>query len=136
MSKNDGWGYCAYCGDKMAFAATACPHCGAPNTKQTSKIDASPKSYGITVALCGVFGVVGLHHFYLGNVLHGIFDLALFVFALYFYFGGVSSGDVGLIWLGILLIAIDGLHTLFVFIQLIVGKAKDGAGRVVSLPTT
>ena len=39
----------------------------------------SPKSYGTAVALCGVFGTVGLHHFYLGNIIHGLLDLGLFV---------------------------------------------------------
>ena len=39
----------------------------------------STKSYGAAVSLCGVFGTVGIHHFYLGNWLHGLFDLGLFI---------------------------------------------------------
>jgi TM2 domain-containing membrane protein YozV len=48
-------------------------------------IEKLPKSYGIAVSLCGVFGVLGIHHFYLEDYLHGFADLGLFVLAMVFF---------------------------------------------------
>ena len=60
-----------------------CPACGAPNLAAgqaaagagAAHEPVSDRSYGVAVALCGIFGIVGIHHFYLGNHLHGLFDL-------------------------------------------------------------
>lgn len=87
----------------------------------------SPKSYGTAVSLCGVFGIFGAHHFYLGNYLHGLVDLALSVVSLVLLWNG---NDVGILFL-----LADGLHTVVVFYQLIVEKARDGQGRRVCLAT-
>ena len=40
----------------------------------SQSIEKSDKSYGAAVSLCMIFEMKGIHHFYLGNVLHGIFD--------------------------------------------------------------
>jgi len=85
----------------------------------------SPKSYGIAVALCGVFGVMGIHHFYIGNWLHGILDLGLFIV----FVGLISAGNDGA---GYAVLAVDVLHTVYVFYNLIVGRQRDGHGRVIS----
>ncbi len=78
-----------------------------------------------------IFGMLGIHHFYLGNWVHGIFDLGLFIvgFGLIFV-----SEDPTLVAVGIGLICLDFLHTLIVTILLFVGKVKDGDGRLVSYP--
>ena len=84
----------------------------------------STKSYGVAVSLCGVFGIGGIHHFYIGNHLHGIFDISLLIFGLYF----LIFGPVGL---GLFLLLIDVIHTFIVFYRLITEKQKDGSGKLI-----
>lgn len=81
--------------------------------------------------LCGIFGILGVHHFYLRNWLHGLFDLSLSVFGFAFAFG---STDAGLILLGILLLMLDAIHTIFVMYQLITGSCRDGDGLLLPYP--
>jgi hypothetical protein len=87
----------------------------------------STKSYGSSVALCGIFGMLGIHHFYIGNWLHGIFDLSLFIFG----FGLFSSSEQPQEGLGALLLIIDFFHTAHVFFKLIAEKQKDGDGKLI-----
>ena len=87
-------------------------------------MEKSDKSYGVAVALCGVFGVLGIHHFYLGNILMGIFDLGMFV-----VFIGLTMTGYPMAALGALLV--DALHTIFVFYRLITEQETDGQGRPV-----
>jgi hypothetical protein len=89
--------------------------------------EVSPKSYAIAVALSGLFGVLGIHQFYLGRYLEGIFDLGMAIATLYFYI-------TGNLLLAFLFFAIDGLHTFIVTIMLLVGSIKDGKGRLVCYP--
>ena len=91
----------------------------------------SPKKYGVAVSLCMIFGTLGVHHFYLGNWVHGILDiLALF--------GGLALiifyTDPALVGLGVLLIVADVIHTLAVTVMLLIGKTRDGSGRLVGYP--
>lgn len=92
--------------------------------------DATDKSFGIAVRLCGIFGTVSMHHSYLGNIVRGLFDPWLFVGSILCFF----SGDPSLQMLGLILILMDALHTLFVFYKLIVGQQLDGASRLVTYP--
>lgn len=91
-----------------------------------TETEKSPKSYGVAVSLCGIFGVLGVHHFYLGDYLHGFADLGLFIFAIVMF----SQGYVGVATLALLL---DGLHSIVIFYYLIVEKWRDGQGRPVLL---
>ena len=95
------------------------------------EIDRSDKSYGVAVALCMIFGIVGIHHFYIGNVVHGFIDLGLFVvgFSLILF-----SGNPEVMFLGAMLILADVIHTFVVTILLLIGKVKDGEGRLVAYP--
>ena len=86
----------------------------------------SPKSYAVAVALAGTFGTLGLHHFYIGNFLHGLFDLGLCVLTVYFYLNGE-------ILLALIPFFIDVLHTFYVFFQLIIERARDGKGRLITM---
>jgi len=85
----------------------------------------SPKSYGVAVSLCGIFGIVGVHHFYLGNWLHGLFDFGLFVLFLVLYANN-------LILPAIFVLIVDALHTVIIFYKLIVGEQHDSKGRLVT----
>ncbi len=128
--------YCVRCGNPLAAAAEICIECGLP-TMQARPLPAdeiSPKSFGVAVALCGVFGTVGVHHFYLGNFLHGLFDLGLFIASMYLLFGVNHSTDFTLVFIGFGLLLLDFVHTGIVFYKLIVGKQKDSSDRLVTYP--
>jgi len=88
---------------------------------------ASPKSYAIAVSLSAIFGVMGIHHFYLGRYIEGIIDFSLFVLTIYFY----ANGE--LLWAGAFF-AIDSIHTFIITIMLLTGSFKDGQGKYVCYP--
>jgi hypothetical protein len=92
----------------------------------------SPKSYGLAVALCGIFGTLGVHHFYLGNWLHGLFDVGLAAGAIFFFLAGAATDNFGLIALAFILVIIDWLHTVIIFYRLIIGEQRDAAGLTVT----
>ncbi len=87
----------------------------------------SRKSYGVAVCLSAIFGVLGIHHFYLRRHLHGLFDLGLT--ASFIYFFAIDRVIIGFIFL-----AVDVLHTLIVTFQLLVGAYRDGEGGIVAYP--
>ncbi|MBT5050468.1 MAG: TM2 domain-containing protein [Rhodospirillaceae bacterium] len=90
----------------------------------------SPKSYGVSVSLSMIFGVVGVHHFYLGNWLHGLLDFSMLVGGLLCLY----SGDPTATPIGVLLLIIDAIHTIWVTYRLIVGQCRDGQGRLIMYP--
>jgi len=94
-------------------------------SQTNDKLSISNKSYGVAVTLCGIFGTLGVHHFYIGNWLHGLIDLALFIAFIIL----IMNGSLGL---GLLVLAIDVLHTLFVFYKLIIGNQHDGHGLLIT----
>lgn len=87
----------------------------------------SEKSYVVAVSISAVFGVFGIHHFYLGRYLEGIFDLALSICAVYFIFQENMP-------MAVLAIALDSIHTLIITIMLLTGTFKDGKGHYVCYP--
>ena len=87
----------------------------------------SDKSYTIAVCLSGIFGVVGIQHFYLGRWVEGTIDLGLLIATYYFFLNGE-------LLLAVLTGTIDGLHTLIVTIMLLTGSFRDGKGRLVPYP--
>lgn len=90
-------------------------------------IEPSPKSYVVAVCLAGIFGVVGIHHFYLGRYIEGTLDFGMFVTTIYFF----ATGNL---LLAIAVGAIDALHTLIVTILLLIGSFNDGKGGRVCYP--
>ena len=94
-------------------------------SQTNDKLSISNKSYGVAVTLCGIFGTLGVHHFYIGNWLHGLIDLALFIAFIIL----IMNGSLGL---GLLVLGIDVLHTLFVFYKLITGNQNDRHGRLIT----
>lgn len=97
----------------------------------SQNLEKSEKSYGAAVALCMIFGMVGIHHFYLGNWLHGLIDLGMFVVGIGLI---VVGAETELALYGFALLALDFLHTMTVTILLFIGKVKDGDGRLISYP--
>lgn len=88
---------------------------------------ASTKNYGVAVSLSGVFGILGIHHFYLGCWLHGLIDLGMTVTAFYFLMIDRPLA-------GFCILAVDILHTFIVTIILLTGGYKDGNGHYVIYP--
>ena len=87
----------------------------------------SDKSYTTALVLVGLFGVLGLHHLYLRRWGEAMLDIGLSVTAIYFYL----HGDFGL---AVIVGLLDILHTVVVVSQLIVGRFRDGSGRLVMFP--
>jgi len=87
----------------------------------------SPKSYIVAVCLAGIFGVIGVHHFYIGRYIEGTIDFGLFVATLFFYFTGQFE------W-ALVFLVVDGLHTFIITIMLLTGSFKDGRGLLICYP--
>lgn len=87
----------------------------------------SEKNYVVAVCLSAIFGVVGIHHFYLRRYLEGIIDFSLFCVSIYLY----TTGHIG--WAA-LTFAIDYLHTFIITIMLLTGSFKDGDGKIICYP--
>ncbi len=87
----------------------------------------SEKNYVVAVCLSGIFGVLGIHHFYLGRYTWGVFDLGLSLFALYLFLSGHFFA-------ALLVFAIDFTHTIIVTFMLFTGQVKDGNGDYVCYP--
>ena len=87
----------------------------------------SSKSYAKAVILSGVFGFVGLQHFYLGRWREGLLDLGLTAGWLW----GFLTGHV---LLGVVFLVVDSAHAFFVTIALLTGSFRDGSGRLVCYP--
>jgi len=91
----------------------------------------SEKSYATSVCLSSVFGVLGIHHFYLGRFFHGALDFTMTAIALYLI---CMTTDFTLNILGVILLFIDIIHTLTVTVMLLIGSYKDGKGHIVAYP--
>ena len=87
----------------------------------------SDKSYTAAVCLSGIFGILGVQHFYLGRIGLGLFDLSLSIAA--FTLMALGYPIIGLVFLGI-----DIIHTIIVTFQLLVGQFQDGEGKIVAYP--
>ena len=109
-------------------------------TTETIGFTPSSKSYGAAVCLCAIFGLLGIHHFYLGRILHGIIDLSMTIGAIALIFTGQvqlyegSGTGGGLLMAGYGLLIIDAIHTFTITILLLIGKYRDGRGFVVAYP--
>lgn len=87
----------------------------------------SNKSYAVAVCLAAIFGILGIHHFYLERWGMGMFDLGLSIAGFTLIFAGYPM------W-GALCLIIDGIHTIYVTYKLLVGEYADGEGRIVAYP--
>lgn len=87
----------------------------------------STKKYRTAVILSAIFGVMGIHHFYVGRWIMGLFDLGLFIATLIAWFEGN-------LFLCYSFFIIDLTHTIYVTTLLLIGQYKDGQGRLICYP--
>lgn len=66
--------FCRACGHPVHVTAKSCPNCGAPQKQVTPT---SIKSQTVAVLLTAFLGGLGIHRFYLGKPVSGIFYLLL-----------------------------------------------------------
>lgn len=88
--------------------------------------DFSSKNYGIAVCLAAIFGILGIHHFYLERWGMGLFDLSLSIAG----FTLIAFDNP----LGLLLLGVDFIHTIYVTYKLLVGEYKDGFNKRIPYP--
>ena len=100
---------------------------GADSPTPLERTRRSPKSYGIAVALSGIFGFVGVQHFYLGRWFEGLVDVSLSIGWIYCF----AIGEP--LW-AMALMVLDFGHSTIVTIMLLVGAFEDGQGRRVCYP--
>lgn len=121
---------CPNCGSSSEIRTQFCSSCGSKfGTKESTEdfSDSSRKSYVAAVCLAAVFGTVGVHHFYVGRWLHGLFDLSLLVAAgIFFFFSAwILAG---------LFIFVDVVHNTYFVYKLIIGEYRDGSGKLIRVP--
>lgn len=90
-------------------------------------MEKSDKKYSTAVILSAIFGIFGIHHFYLGRWLHGLLDISMTL-------GAFILISLEHILFGSLLLGIDIIHTFIVTIILLVGAYRDGKGCLVTYP--
>ena len=121
---------CPNCGSSNEIGTRFCRSCGNEFGTQKSTedfSDSSRKSYVTAVCLAAIFGTVGIHHFYVGRWLHGLFDLSLLIAAGIFFF---SSGWI----LAGLFFFVDVVHNTYFVYKLIIGEYRDGSGKLIRIP--
>ena len=95
--------------------------------------ECSDKSYATAVFLAAVFSLLGVHHFYVGRVGHGLIDIGITIVAVYLIISGATSGIEMRVGIGILLIVLDYAHTVYFTYRLITGTYRDGKGRIIQV---
>lgn len=91
----------------------------------------SEKSYAVAVCFSGVFGLLGVQHFYLGRYMLGFLDMGLSIGALALFMFGNSVEEFVF---GAILLVIDIVHSIYVLVKLLAGEYEDGEGRLVMYP--
>jgi len=97
--------FCRSCGAIIKKEAEICPHCGVRQKSSGIDPDASPRSRLVAFLLCTFLGIIGVHRFYVGKVVSGIFMI-------------LTLGGLG-IWL------------LVDWIMLLAGSFKDKEGLAI-----
>ena len=95
--------------------------------------ECSEKNYATAVVLAAVFSLLGVHHFYVGRIGHGLIDIGITIVAVYLIISGYTSGITIRVGLGVLLIALDYVHTVYFTYRLITGTYRDGKGRIIQV---
>jgi TM2 domain-containing membrane protein YozV len=92
----------------------------------------SDKSFVLSVVLAGVFRILGVHHFYVGRISHGLFDLSLSIVGFSLLMLGFIEPRDSYVAIGVLILLGDYMHSAYFIYRLIVGTYSDGKGRLIS----
>ncbi len=87
----------------------------------------SEKSYVTAVVISGVFGIMGIHHFYVERWAMGILDLGLFILMITLF---IMQEPL----FAYLVLLIDLVHTVIVTYWLLTGQYRDGYGKIIAYP--
>ena len=99
--------FCRGCAKEMHESALSCPHCGAvQGVNNLTTPGGSEKRILPAFLLCILFGIFGVHRFYVGKIGTGIFQL--------------------------LTLGIFGIWTLIDLIMIICGIFRDAAGKKIT----
>ena len=96
------------------------------------EVETSEKSFVLSVILAGVFGILGVHHFYVGRIFHGLFDLSLSIAGFSLLVIGLAEPRGFYVAAGVVVLLVDYVHSLYFIYRLIVGTYVDGRGRLIS----
>ena len=122
---------CSVCQAPYKSAPKYCGTCGNEVDKKDAtgirREEPSKKSYVTAVCLAGILGTLGIHHFYVGRWLHGLFDLSLLITAIIFF-------SLSFWILAILFLLADLIHNTYFVYKLIIGEYRDGSGRLIRIP--
>ena len=67
--------FCRSCRKVISSLAPTCPHCGATTGLRVAPEGASPKTRLVALLLCFLFGMIGVHRFYVGKIGTGILQI-------------------------------------------------------------
>ena len=98
--------FCKSCGAVIKKEAEICPKCGVRQLPIGATANASPKSRTVAFILAFILGYIGIHRFYIGKIVSGIFMI-------------LTLGGVGIWWL------VD-------WIMILAGSFRDKEGRLVT----
>jgi TM2 domain-containing membrane protein YozV len=87
----------------------------------------SQKSYAVAVIFAAIFGIFGIHYFYIGRTAIGLVDLSLSIVAFICFIQGM-------ILHAIILFLIDILHSIYATYKLFTGQEHDGDGKLITYP--
>jgi TM2 domain-containing membrane protein YozV len=87
----------------------------------------STKNYAVAVIFAAVFGIFGIHYFYIGRTAIGLVDLSLSVVAFMCLIQGMILHAVFLFF-------IDMLHSIYATYKLFTGQEYDGDGKLITYP--
>lgn len=100
--------YCFNCGEAIDAKSIVCPKCGVQQPS-FQKNESFSTEWLVTLILCALFGVWGIHRFYNGRITSGVFQLLTF--------GGL------------------GIWSLVDLIMIVVGQFKDKNGNPIVMRT-
>ncbi len=87
----------------------------------------SKKKYALAVVFAAVFGVLGIHYFYIGRTIIGFIDLSISILAF------ICLAQGRFFW-GVMLFFIDVLHSIYATYKLLTGQEHDGEGKLITYP--
>ena len=127
---------CPFCGEAILVAAKKCKHCGefldSLMSRNATQTEESDKKILPLFLLFFFFGWLGIHAFYAGQRVQGLFYLSAPIMFLIMVFVGHATTVPLLGPLGILVLLLVPIFLIGDFVRIVLGVYKDGNGRRIS----